>query len=386
MARGIRRLGRGGRAAAAPGRADRPLRALLDALPPELRAQALTHSSWVENRADSYGRLAFLGDSVLGLALAEHLFRRYPRADIGRLTKIHGQAVSGRACAEVAVALGVPELLAGRRPERARGRDRRRRPARQRARARLGLRGGDRRLLPPPRLRDHRGGHGGRVRDRARARLREAARLQVGAPGAPGPRRGPRKVRGHRRVGTAPRPLLRGRARASTARFSAAAPAAVKKAAEQAAAEEALQPGSRPDRRAKVASDRREATTRTRKRSRLRMHLSSITIKGFKSFPERTKLVFSPGVSVIVGPNGCGKSNITDAVLWALGEQSPLSVRGQSMQDMIYAGGEGVGPQPLRRGRGGARQRRRRARRRRVFVRDRGYPAPRARRGRRATG
>jgi chromosome segregation ATPase len=74
------------------------------------------------------------------------------------------------------------------------------------------------------------------------------------------------------------------------------------------------------------------------------MHLSSITIKGFKSFPERTQLVFSPGVSVIVGPNGCGKSNVTDAVLWALGEQSPLSVRGQTMQDMIYAGGEGTRP------------------------------------------
>jgi len=71
------------------------------------------------------------------------------------------------------------------------------------------------------------------------------------------------------------------------------------------------------------------------------MHLKSITMKGFKSFPERARLVFSPGVSVIVGPNGCGKSNITDAVLWALGEQSPLAVRGRSMQDMIFAGGEG---------------------------------------------
>src|SRR4051794_9052498 len=74
------------------------------------------------------------------------------------------------------------------------------------------------------------------------------------------------------------------------------------------------------------------------------MHLSSITIKGFKSFPERTKLVFSPGISVIVGPNGSGKSNITDAVLWALGEQSPLTVRGQTMRDMVYAGGQGRGP------------------------------------------
>jgi chromosome segregation ATPase len=74
------------------------------------------------------------------------------------------------------------------------------------------------------------------------------------------------------------------------------------------------------------------------------MHLSSITIKGFKSFPERTRLAFSPGVSVIVGPNGCGKSNITDAVLWALGEQSPLAVRGQTMQDMIFAGGDGESP------------------------------------------
>jgi chromosome segregation protein len=72
------------------------------------------------------------------------------------------------------------------------------------------------------------------------------------------------------------------------------------------------------------------------------VHLKSITVKGFKSFPDRTRLEFGPGVSVIVGPNGSGKSNITDAVLWALGEQSPLAVRGQTMQDVIFAGSEGV--------------------------------------------
>ncbi len=71
------------------------------------------------------------------------------------------------------------------------------------------------------------------------------------------------------------------------------------------------------------------------------MFLRSITVKGFKSFPERTRLEFGPGVSVIVGPNGSGKSNVTDAVLWALGEQSPAAVRGQAMQDVIFSGAPG---------------------------------------------
>jgi ribonuclease III len=122
MARGIRRLTRGRRRAERGSTHGAPsgtasLRELLDSLPLTLRRQALTHSSWVEHRADAYGRLAFLGDGVLGLAIAQHLFSRHPRADIGRLTKMHGQAVSGRACAQVAIALGVPTMLADVAPE-----------------------------------------------------------------------------------------------------------------------------------------------------------------------------------------------------------------------------------------------------------------------------
>jgi ribonuclease III len=85
--------------------------------PEELRRQALSHSSWVEKRTDSYGRLAFLGDSVLGLSVATLLFEGHPDADIGELTKILNQAVSGRACAEVARGLGLPELLAEEAPD-----------------------------------------------------------------------------------------------------------------------------------------------------------------------------------------------------------------------------------------------------------------------------
>jgi ribonuclease III len=84
---------------------------LFEGTPEELRRRALTHSSWTERRSDAYGRLAFLGDSVLGLVVASELFTEHPDADIGELTKILNQAVSGRACAEVARSLGLPDLL-----------------------------------------------------------------------------------------------------------------------------------------------------------------------------------------------------------------------------------------------------------------------------------
>jgi ribonuclease III len=72
-----------------------------------------THASWSERRSDSYERLAFLGDSVLSLSVTAHLYPRFEaeRYGAGRLTKIRAQAVSGRACKEVAEELGLPERL-----------------------------------------------------------------------------------------------------------------------------------------------------------------------------------------------------------------------------------------------------------------------------------
>jgi ribonuclease-3 len=103
----------------------RLLSELLEELPEELARQVFTHASWSERPSDSYPRLAFLGDSVLGLAVTTYLYPRLEadRFGAGRLTKIRAQAVSGPACRAVAERLGVPQRLAAAAPEGVRAAD-----------------------------------------------------------------------------------------------------------------------------------------------------------------------------------------------------------------------------------------------------------------------
>jgi chromosome segregation protein len=74
------------------------------------------------------------------------------------------------------------------------------------------------------------------------------------------------------------------------------------------------------------------------------MRLNRLEIAGFKSFPDRSELAFDTGVTAIVGPNGCGKSNVVDAITWVLGEQSAKSLRGEHMQDIIFQGSDARKP------------------------------------------
>ncbi len=106
-----RAAGRGSDGEPAGQARDADLSGLISGLPDDLKSPALTHSSWTPERTGSYERLALLGDSVLGLAVADELYRSLPDLSAGALTKILNQTVSGTSCAEVGRELGIPEML-----------------------------------------------------------------------------------------------------------------------------------------------------------------------------------------------------------------------------------------------------------------------------------
>src|SRR5660398_39804 len=294
------------------------LAVLAESLPSGLLVRALTHSSWVQESTESYERLEFLGDSVLGLAMASHLFNRFPGWEEGELAKLRAFVVSRRSCGVVARRIGVPELVLSHAPV-----DEGRREDIAEGTATLGN------MLEA---------------------LIGACFLEHGY-----------SETAEAIVEAFAEQISFGRAHDIDHKSTLQELLAARDEGAEYMLVEQEGPSHDPCFTTEVSVDgkvlgrvpvaaRRKVSKRPLGRhwvfsepcwSSEMTYLRSIRLRGFKTFARSTEMLFEPGVTVVIGPNGSGKSNITDAVLWVLGEQSPTQLRGRNMQDVIFAGSDG---------------------------------------------
>ena len=302
--------------------------------------------------------------------MARAVFDRFPDASEGRLAKIRAHVVSRASCAVVAKELGLGEQLAERAGDIAAGRAPADLPKPERARG--AARGGARGPLSRARVRAHRGRRSSRhsasrssTRGRATSTTRPSSRRPSRGRGARCTTRCSRSRGRRTTAGSSAPPTWPGRSSAWAGARRRRRPSRKplgrrsRRSASCPTGSEAPAAGTRPGGRSRLCSlapARLSAPSGAPRESRP-VHLQTIRIRGFKSFPDALELTLEPGVAVIVGPNGSGKSNIADAVVWAAGSLTPSELRAEKPDDVLFAGGGDRKPARALRGRARVRQR-----------------------------